>query len=104
MAQRGTRCPYPSRSCPWAVETGRALSGRTGAAAGLQVDGESLFGEVPAAGWFGHLGDQDPFGFGQLPATLAIPVGGGHDRRQERAPCLGVLQSASVLPWMLGSK
>ena len=58
-----------------AVEAGRDFSRRTGAAAGLQVDVEVLLGKIGAPGWFGHLGDQDPVGFGELPAGVAVPVG-----------------------------
>ena len=60
-----------------AVETGRDLSRRTGAAAGLQVDVEVLLGEIRAAGRLGHLGDQGPVGLGERPAGVAVPIGRG---------------------------
>ncbi|MCY4520269.1 MAG: hypothetical protein OXC13_05765 [Caldilineaceae bacterium] len=36
---------------------------------------EVLLGETRAAGRFWHLGNPGPFGLGELPAGVAVPIG-----------------------------
>ncbi len=78
-----------------------ALAVETGATASHQVDVEVLLGKIRAPGWFGHLGDQGPFGPGELPASVAVPIGGirfGH-RAIEVALTLGHQRA----PWASGA-